>query len=400
MSSRGAPYRKHVWMARVEGGALGIGGIVTAAPDLVSLIWIQSRMVFYIAAAHGYDPNHPMRPAELLALLDLYATPAEARLALDGVGKHIAQAVAEQALRGRDDHALHIRLARYLGRRLARRAAGRLVPFIGAPIGALQNGGVTQSLGRRALAYYGGIRPGRRPAPRRRSLAPTRPRPGSGPPSRSPPAATHFDWSASGCGLAVRRRVDHARQDRVAAHAVVAVLGVERLDEREHGGLGDDVAARRRRTAAAPARAETTRRRRRRAARGAASPRGRAGRPAAGSARIIARTRRRLGLVDARPLGEAADQVHHGASRSSTAAPRPPPPPSGSKRSALTRLASPELLSSRSRSRSTSQVRRHLVARRRSSSRDHRGAERSGSTGDEHGHVRSPGRGRPHCCGT
>jgi hypothetical protein len=149
-------FRKHVWMARMEGGALGMGGIVTAAPDLVSLIWIQSRMVFYIAAAHGYDPNHPMRPAELLALLDLYATPAEARLALDGVGKHIAQAVAEQALRGRDDHALHIRLARYLGRRLTRRAAGRLVPFIGAPIGALQNGGVTKNLGRRALAYYGG----------------------------------------------------------------------------------------------------------------------------------------------------------------------------------------------------------------------------------------------------
>ena len=59
-------YRKHVRMARVEGGALGIGGIVTAAPDLVALLWIQSRMVFYIAAAYGYDTTHPMRPAELL----------------------------------------------------------------------------------------------------------------------------------------------------------------------------------------------------------------------------------------------------------------------------------------------------------------------------------------------
>ena len=36
-------------------------------------------MVFYIAAAYGYDPRHPMRPAELLALWGVYDTPAEAR---------------------------------------------------------------------------------------------------------------------------------------------------------------------------------------------------------------------------------------------------------------------------------------------------------------------------------
>src|SRR5919106_5673566 len=79
-------YRKHVRLARVEGGLLGVGGAITAAPDVVALIWIQSRMVFYIAAAYGYDPRHPMRPAELLALQGVYPTPAEARAALDGMG--------------------------------------------------------------------------------------------------------------------------------------------------------------------------------------------------------------------------------------------------------------------------------------------------------------------------
>lgn len=148
-------YRKHVRLARLEGGALGVGGIVTAAPDLVALLWIQSRMVFYIAAAHGYDPTHPMRPAELLALLDLYPTPAEARSALDGLGKRLAQVAAERALRS-DDRGLHLKLARYLAKRLTRHYAGRLVPLIGAPIGALQNAGATKDLGRRALAYYGG----------------------------------------------------------------------------------------------------------------------------------------------------------------------------------------------------------------------------------------------------
>ena len=49
-------YKKHVRLARLEGGALGIGGAITAGPDLVALLWIQSRMLFYIAAAYGYDP--------------------------------------------------------------------------------------------------------------------------------------------------------------------------------------------------------------------------------------------------------------------------------------------------------------------------------------------------------
>jgi hypothetical protein len=147
-------FKKHVRLARLEGGALGIGGVITAAPDLVSLLWIQSRMVFYIAAAYGYDPNHPMRPAEYLALQGLYDTPAEARKALDGVGKRMAIAMTERALLNRNTDALHLRLAKYIARRMARRYAGRLIPFVGAPIGAMQNGSVTKQLGERSLSYY------------------------------------------------------------------------------------------------------------------------------------------------------------------------------------------------------------------------------------------------------
>jgi EcsC protein family len=147
-------YRKHVRLARLEGGVLGIGGALTAAPDVVALIWIQSRMIFFIAAAYGYDPRHPMRPAELLALEGVYATPAMAREALDGMGKPMAQAMVERALAGRSTQRLHQRLIRYLARRLARRYAGRLIPFIGAPLGAIQNGNATGEVGRLALSYY------------------------------------------------------------------------------------------------------------------------------------------------------------------------------------------------------------------------------------------------------
>jgi EcsC protein family len=147
-------YRKHVRLARLEGGVLGVGGAFTAAPDVVALIWIQSRMVFYIAAASGYDPRHPMRPAELLALQGVYATPEDARKALDGMGKLMAQAMVEKALAGRTTDRLHQRLLRYLARRLARRVAGRWIPLIGAPLGAIQNGNATKEVGKLALSYY------------------------------------------------------------------------------------------------------------------------------------------------------------------------------------------------------------------------------------------------------
>jgi hypothetical protein len=147
-------FRKHVRLARVEGGLLGVGGAITAAPDVVALIWIQSRMVFYIAAAYGYDPRHPMRPAELLALEGVYPTPAAAREALDGMGKLMAQAMVEKALSSRSADRLHRRLLKYLAKRMARRYAARLIPFIGAPIGAIQNGNATREIGQLALSYY------------------------------------------------------------------------------------------------------------------------------------------------------------------------------------------------------------------------------------------------------
>jgi hypothetical protein len=147
--------KKHVRVARLEGAALGVGGFTTAAADLVALGWIQSRMVFYIAAAYGYDPGHPMRPAELLALSGFYRTPAEAREALDGIGKPLAQAAVERTLFGGRDRRIYERLVRYAGKRLTQRAAGRLVPLLAAPIGAVQNAAGTKDLGRRTIAYYG-----------------------------------------------------------------------------------------------------------------------------------------------------------------------------------------------------------------------------------------------------
>jgi hypothetical protein len=149
-------YRRHVHLSRAEGLALGIGGALTAAGNVVGLGWVQARMVFFIAAAHGYDPHDPMRPAELLALWGVYDTPAEARASLDGVGASMAAKVVRTQLLQTGERSLTNRMLRYVGTKTAKRYGGRMIPFLGAPISALRNGGSTKDLGRRALAYYGG----------------------------------------------------------------------------------------------------------------------------------------------------------------------------------------------------------------------------------------------------
>lgn len=149
-------FRKHLHLSRAEGLALGVGGALTSAGNVAGLGWIQARMVFFIAAAYGYDPHHPMRPAELLALWGVFDTPAKARESLDGVGESMTVSVVKTRMSKTGERTLANRMLRYVGKRAATRYGGRMIPLIGAPISAVQNGGSTKDLGRRALAYYGG----------------------------------------------------------------------------------------------------------------------------------------------------------------------------------------------------------------------------------------------------
>jgi len=148
--------KHHVRLSRLEGGIAGIGGAFTVAPDLAALAWIQGRMVFFLAAAYGFDPRHPMRPAELLALQGVYPTPAEARAGLDGLGRSMAvQYIASKQSR---DEALTRRLLKMAGRTVVKRTVYRVVPILSAPVSATQNGRATGRLADAAIAHYGGAR--------------------------------------------------------------------------------------------------------------------------------------------------------------------------------------------------------------------------------------------------
>ena len=385
-------YRKHVRLARLEGRRLGMGGVFTAAPDIVALIWIQSRMTFYIATAHGYDPAHPMRPAELLALQGS-TTPPPRRAALDGVGKRLAQVAVERALSHRNTESLQRRLSKYVARRLARRYAGRFIPLIGAPLGAIQNGGVTKDVGRLALEYYGG------------AVAQARRR--RGPSLRwSGGVVGHQEAHHLGDLLrrdplgvvrvrlrgAVRRRVDHARQDRVAADAVVRT--------RRRGSMKASTAA-----------LLVMRRPRPRRAQG--RPRGD---PHEGAAAALDQARhRRVGeVVPGDEVG--ARRANSAGSVSCTRPPAAKPPtrfttasrsstaaialvaPSGSERSASTSHAIAEL-----RLGLVTLTLDHPAQRRRSPSRAARAPrprQRAGASRHEHGHLSGPrAGGRLHRCG-
>lgn len=149
-----AAKRSHAAYARFGGAAMGVGGFLTVLPDLATLAWIQSRMVFYIAAAHGYDPADPMRPAELLVLQDLYDNPIAARKALDGAGQSVASAFIDK--RGRTDDAITARLAKMVGKAGGKRVAGRMVPGFAILFNAATNERDTRALADRTIRFYGG----------------------------------------------------------------------------------------------------------------------------------------------------------------------------------------------------------------------------------------------------
>src|SRR5688572_16150365 len=139
--------KRHVNLASAEGAAAGVGGIVTIVPDLVALAWLQSRMVFFIAAGYGWDPRDPMRPAELLALTGLYSDPAGARVALDGAGQSVAEHYIGSKFQR--DEALATRLLKMVGKGGAKKVAGKMIPGFAIAFSAISNRRDMNALGRK-----------------------------------------------------------------------------------------------------------------------------------------------------------------------------------------------------------------------------------------------------------
>jgi hypothetical protein len=148
--------KRHAALARYSGAATGVGGLLTVIPDLVLLAWIQSRLVFFMAAAYGFDPHDRMRPAELLVLRDLYPDPHTARQALDGVGKTVAEAYLGSRVEQSREQAMLSRLLLFVGKRTVTRTARRLIPGVAIAFNAVANERDTRTLANRTMKFYGG----------------------------------------------------------------------------------------------------------------------------------------------------------------------------------------------------------------------------------------------------
>ena len=146
--------KRHARLARFSGAAGGVGGAWTMLPEIAALAWVQSRMVFYIAAAYGWDPCDRMRPAELLVIRGFYPTPAVARDALDGVGRTMAgQYVGGHLSR---NEKLLARLTKLTMRKGGAKLAGKAIPGIAIAFNAVSDERETRALGKDAMRFYGG----------------------------------------------------------------------------------------------------------------------------------------------------------------------------------------------------------------------------------------------------
>ncbi|MDQ8046954.1 MAG: EcsC family protein [Solirubrobacteraceae bacterium] len=152
--------QRSVNSARVEGAAMGMGGFLTIVPDTAALAWILTREVIFVAAAYGFDPTDPRRAAEVLVVCEIYDSVPKAQDALDHRGERIVTAIAKTQVvsalknRGRKERTLGNKLLRYSGKKLADKYGGRLVPGVGAVLGALDNAAAAKSTGERAIAFY------------------------------------------------------------------------------------------------------------------------------------------------------------------------------------------------------------------------------------------------------
>lgn len=151
-----AAKRSHARLARFSGAATGVGGFYTVVPDIALMLWIQSRMVFYVAAAYGFDPRDRMRPAELLVLWDLFDDPPAAREALDGASGPLAVSAAQRKLDKGTDQRVAERLMRAGAKHGASRLGGKLVPGFAVFVNSIGNERSTRALADDAIRFYGG----------------------------------------------------------------------------------------------------------------------------------------------------------------------------------------------------------------------------------------------------
>jgi hypothetical protein len=125
-------------------GASIVGGPIGVAAGVSTLTWAKARLVLDVAAIFGHDPLDPTRAADVLVLLGAYP---------DGLaaGKAVAE-LADDA--GGTDLTARDTLLASASAQLVTRAAGRVLPGLGALALASVSMTETERLAEAAIHYY------------------------------------------------------------------------------------------------------------------------------------------------------------------------------------------------------------------------------------------------------
>lgn len=116
--------------------------ILGVAPDLMTLITKQSRMVLSIAYVYGYEPDAKERAVEVLGCI---GTSAGAVAGTYGIKKLVERKMQQELI---------AELARRIGALMMRRIGARFIPLIGAMAGGFFNFGSVMAVGNTAMNYY------------------------------------------------------------------------------------------------------------------------------------------------------------------------------------------------------------------------------------------------------
>jgi len=141
-----------VRQARNRGAVAVLAGPLAVLLDAGALHALHAELILNIAAAHGKDPMAPERAAELLYLLGVHDSAADATTAVRS-----AIEPAQSTAPAGDPTRLSRPLARTLtlsALRVGARRMLRLIPGAGAFIGAIANARATDEMVTRTLRYY------------------------------------------------------------------------------------------------------------------------------------------------------------------------------------------------------------------------------------------------------
>lgn len=136
--------------AAAEGGATGLGGIWLSAADFPALIALKLKLLFDVGAAYGRTGDNLEDRLYALAIFQLAFSTPERRAEVFHALEAWDHEPHPQSLDDFDWRTFQQQYRDYID--LAKLA--QMIPYVGAPVGAVANWRLTQRLGRTAMNAY------------------------------------------------------------------------------------------------------------------------------------------------------------------------------------------------------------------------------------------------------